>query len=120
MESTPRKLTTHQKTVLIQVLLSFPEQRVGIWYSSLADDSFSYAQDFLMIFKAIGWRVDDAQPAKMRASPSGVAIVLRGEEAVPPSAEAFRDALRIYGIEAEIFHERDRDIESGSFILAIS
>ena len=120
MQSNPRKLTTHQKAVLIQVLLSFPDQRVGICYSQSGEDSLSYAQEFLTIFKAIGWRVGDAKPTELVASQSGLAIVLGPVEALPPSAEALRDALRIYGIEAEVFHDRERNIESGSFILAIS
>ncbi len=52
-----RKLTTHQKAVLIQVLLAFPDQRVGIFYSAAAEDGQTYAMDFMAIFKAIGWDV---------------------------------------------------------------
>ena len=43
MPSTPRKLTTHQKTVLIQVLLSFPEQQVTVCYDPSAADALAHA-----------------------------------------------------------------------------
>jgi hypothetical protein len=52
------KLTTHQQAVLIQVLLAFPGQRVGIQTSPSAVDAAAYAQNFLAIFKACGWNVD--------------------------------------------------------------
>jgi hypothetical protein len=38
MQLTPRRLTTLQKTVLIQVLLSFHHQRVGVSYWPSNDD----------------------------------------------------------------------------------
>ena len=37
----------HQKAVLIQVLLAFPEQRVTVQYSDAAGDALAYAEDFL-------------------------------------------------------------------------
>jgi hypothetical protein len=52
-----RKLTLHQQSVLIQVLLVFPDQRVDICYDSSASDALAYALNFLTIFKAIGWTV---------------------------------------------------------------
>ncbi len=64
MQSTPRKLTTHQKAVLIQVLLAFPEQQVGVCYSPKAPDALVYAQDFMTIFRAIGWKLNDAEAAQ--------------------------------------------------------
>ena len=52
-EQKARKLTTHQKAVLIQVLRTFPDERVEIRYAPEADDALGYAQDFLAVFKAI-------------------------------------------------------------------
>jgi hypothetical protein len=96
----PRKLTTHQKAVLIQVLRTFPDERVEIRYATEASDALAYAQDFLSIFKAIGWNVaaPDAKPlaAKDRLSPLAALIADRN---LPACAEALRDALRIYEIE---------------------
>ena len=60
-----RKLTTHQQAVLIQVLLTFPDQQVGVCFSPTATDAFAYAQDFLTIFNTIGWTVKDAEPAEI-------------------------------------------------------
>ena len=54
MHLTPRKLTTHQKAVLIHVLITFPDQQVGVSYSPSATDALGYAEDFLTIFTAIG------------------------------------------------------------------
>jgi hypothetical protein len=119
MQSTPRKLTTHQKAVLIQVLLAFPEQQVGVCYSPKAPDALVYAQDFMTIFRAIGWKLNDAEAAEIVTDQSaGLALIVsRGD--LPPSAQALRDSLRIYGIEAETFCDPNRNIASGSFVLAI-
>jgi hypothetical protein len=62
MQPTPRKLTTHQKAVLIQVLLAFPDQQVGVCYDPSATDALSYAEDFLTVFKVIGWKVNEGAP----------------------------------------------------------
>src|ERR1700726_40969 len=102
MQATPRKLTTHQKAVLIHVLVMFPDQQAGILYLPAADDALAYAQDFLAIFKAVGWTVNDAEPAEIATSQStGLSFLVSREANLPPSAEALRDTLRIYGIEVE-------------------
>jgi hypothetical protein len=70
MHPTPRRLTTHQKAVLIQVLLSFPDQHVGICYDPSASDALDFAQDFLTIFKVIGWKVkEDHQRRRWMVNP---------------------------------------------------
>lgn len=120
MQSTPRKLTTHQKAVLIQVLLAFPDQQVGVYYSPTATDALAYAQDFLTIFKTIGWTVNDAEPAEIVTGQSAdLALMVGRGGSLPPSAEALRDTLRIYGIEVETLSDSARSIASGSFVLAI-
>ena len=120
MQSTPRKLTTHQKAVLIQVLLVFPDQQVGVCYSPTATDALAYAQDFLTIFKAIGWTVNDAESAEIVTDQSaGLVLIVSRGGSLPPSAQALRDALRIYGIEVDTYCDSDRNIASGSFVLAV-
>jgi hypothetical protein len=42
-------LATQQKAVLLQVLLSFPEQHVGVGYYPAASDALDYAKEFLTI-----------------------------------------------------------------------
>jgi hypothetical protein len=59
MHPTSRRLATHQKAVLIQVLLSFPDQHVAVWYGPSASDALDFAQDFLTIFKVIGCKVNE-------------------------------------------------------------
>jgi hypothetical protein len=104
-ERSPRRLTTHQKAVLIQVLMAFPGERVGVRYLPSVSDALNYADDFSTIFKAINWTVGPAEPAEdIPCSSSGLAIVAR-EETLPASAEALRDALRIYGIEAQVLRD---------------
>ena len=120
MASPTRKLTTHQKAVLIQVLLAFPEQRAAVHYSASASDALAYAQDFLTIFKAVGWKVDDPESAQRSAvQAAGLAVVVSQDHSLPPSAEALRDALRIYGIEVETICEPAGNIAAGSFVLSI-
>lgn len=120
MQLTPRKLTTHQKAVLIHVLITFPDQQVGVSYAPSANDALSYAQDFLTIFNAIGWKVDgDAPSETLNGESTGLAIVVCAEGSLPPSAEAFRDALRIYGIEAATLYDPSCAMKPGGFILAI-
>lgn len=120
MEPTPRKLTTHQKAVLIQVLLAFPEQRVRVCCSPLASDALAYGQDFLTIFRAIGWESAGPESADFaNGRQAGLAFVVSTEGSLPASAEALRDALRIYGIEVETFCNPARSIASGSFVLAV-
>jgi hypothetical protein len=120
MQPTPRKLSTHQKAVLIQVLLAFPDQQVGVCYCPSASDALGYAQDFLTIFKVIGWKVNDGAPSETLNDPSAsLAFVVSGQGSLPPSAEALRDALQIYGIGVETFCDPTCNITSGSFILSI-
>jgi hypothetical protein len=120
MQLTPRKLTTLQKAVLIQVLRGFPDQQVGVCYYSSASDALGYAQDFLTIFKVIGWNVNDGAPSEsVNGQPTGLAFVVSGQGSLPPSAEALRDALRIYGIEVATFCDPACNAKPGGFILAI-
>jgi hypothetical protein len=101
-ERSPRRLTTHQQAVLIQVLLAFSDETVVVHYLPSAGDALNYADDFSTIFKAINWTVVPPQATEnLPYSSSGLAVVVRGEK-MPPSAEALRDALRIYGIEAQV------------------
>jgi hypothetical protein len=116
----PRRLTTHQQAVLIQVLLAFPEETVGVRYLPSASDALNYAEDFSTIFKAVNWTVVPVEPAEdLPYSPSGLAIVVR-EEKLPPSAEALRDALRIYGIEAQVARDQSNLCGSSNFALAVT
>jgi|SRR5271156_2189156 hypothetical protein len=120
VDSPPRKLTTHQKAVLIQVLLTFPDQAVGICFCSSVDDALPYAQDFLAIFKAIGWKVTDPEAREIAmGSPAGLALVFSRAGSLPPAAEALRDALRIYEIDAEILCDPGANIPLGSFVVAV-
>jgi hypothetical protein len=114
---TPRKLTLHQQAVLIQVLLMFPDQHVDVRYCPSASDALGYAQDFLTIFKVIGWKVQ-APSENLIAQPC-LAFVLGEQGILPPSAEALRDALRIYGIEVATFCDPARETTSADFVLVV-
>jgi hypothetical protein len=120
MQPTPRRLTTHQKAVLIQVLLAFPDQQVGVCYYPSASDALGYAQDFLTVFNVIGWKVTGGAPSEtLNGQFTGLALVVCAQGSLPPSAEALRDALRIYGIEVATFCDPTCTMRSGGFILAI-
>src|ERR1700736_5296484 len=100
MASPARRLTMHQKAVLIQVLLAFPERQVGVQYFPSASDALAYAQDFLTLFKGVGGKVDTVEAAERAPGHArGLALVVSQDRRLPPAAEALRDALRIYGIE---------------------
>ncbi len=114
-----RRLTTHQQAVLIQVLLAFPEQRVEIEHGD-GGDAESYARDFLTIFNAVRWNVAELGVANGSAvNGSGLAIIVSGGHKTPASAEALRDALRIYGIEVETKFDSAREIKAGDFIFSV-
>lgn len=117
--TTRRRLTTHQKAVLIQVLRTFPDERVRICYSPCSVDGRSYAEDFVSVFRAIGWRVDgpdaSSEPA---AAPSALALV-PSEMGLLPCAAAFRDALRIYGIEIHVDFSSSGRVMGDSFLLRV-
>jgi hypothetical protein len=114
-----RKLTTHQKAVLIQVLRTFPDERVCIRYSPSAIDGNTYAQDFVSIFRAIGWDVDGPKAADApMGERSGLTLIVN-EAGLPPCVEALRDALRIYGIEAETQFAGSGNVEAGRFVLRV-
>ncbi len=98
-EHNAQKLTTYQKAVLIQVLRTFPNERVEIRYAPDAADALSYAQDFLAVFKAIGWDVTGPE-AEAPGNRSALALLVSGPK-LPACAEALRDALRIYEIAVE-------------------
>ena len=120
MHPTPRRLTTHQKAVLIQVLRTFRDQRVSVCYHPAASDALSYAQDFVSVFKAIGWTVtNDGPSGALNAQSMGLAFLVSVQDSLPPSAEALRDSLRIYGIEVPTLCDPTCDIGPGAFILAI-
>ena len=120
MHLTPRKLTTHQKAVLIQVLLTFPNQQVGVRYDPSASDALSYAEDFLTVFKVIGWKVTEGAPRETsNGQCTDLAFVVCGNGGLPPSAEALRDALRIYGIEIATICDPTCNMKSGGIILAV-
>jgi hypothetical protein len=119
LEPTHRKLTTHQKAVLIQVLRTFPDERVSIRYSPSVADSHVYAQDFLSVFRAIGWDVDDPQAEDEPAQTWPGLALLVNDGGLPPCAEALRDALRIYGIEVETHSAGSANLEIGRFVLII-
>lgn len=120
MQPSARRLTTHQKAVLIQVLLTFPEQYVRVCYDPAASDQRDYAQDFLTIFKVIGWDVSEgALAATCNSQLYDLAIVLSVLDSLPPGAEALRDALRIYGIEVATICDPACAMKAGGFILAV-
>lgn len=106
--------------MLIQVLRTFPDQEVGVCYHPAASDAPSYAQDFVNVFKAIGWTVNDGGPSEALNAPStGLAFLVSVQDSLPPGAEALRDSLRIYGIEVSTHRDPARNIGPGAFILAI-
>lgn len=118
-ETNSRKLTTHQKAVLIQVLRTFPDEHVEIRYAPGAADAFVYAQDFLSIFKAIGWDVRGPEAeAPAGGHATGIAIFVPDGK-LPRCAEALRDALRIYDIEAKLQNDVERKPAANSFVFWI-
>jgi len=120
MQPTHRKLTTLQMAVLIRVLRGFPDQQVNLCYYPFANDALGYAQDFLAVFKAIGWKVNDGAPVEVvKGQSAGLAFVVSGPGSLPASAEALRDTLRIYGIEVATSYDPACKAEPGSFILAV-
>jgi hypothetical protein len=114
-----RKLTTHQQAVLIQILLVFPEQEVRVCYRPDVGDARAYAENFVTVFKAVGWQIDEAEPAPdgLRDA-TGLALAVGEEKKIPHAALALRDALLIYRIEAD-FLCRHGSVKSGSFALVI-
>jgi hypothetical protein len=120
MQPTPRKLNTLQKAVLIQVLREFPDQQVGVCYDSSASDALGYAQDFLTVFTVIGWKVNDGAPSEFsNGQLKGLVFVVSTQGGLPPSAEALRDALRIYEIEVETLCDPACETNPGGFILSV-
>jgi hypothetical protein len=115
-----RKLTTHQQAVLIQVLLTFPHEPAGVLYAPAVEDARSYAEDFLTIFKAINWSVSDLETTDHLPVVRGQLAILVNEGKSPPSAEALRDALRIYGIEAEIIRDPAGLCAGRNFVLLVA
>ena len=112
-----RKLTTHQEAVLIQVLRTFPNERVDLRYSPDSDDALPYAENFLAVFKAILWDVEG--PHADPSAPVGLTLVSGVNSGLPPCAEALRDALRIYAIETRVQQKDGRDATPVSFTLII-
>jgi hypothetical protein len=120
LDRSPRRLTTHQKAVLIQVLLAFPDETVTVRYLPSASDALKYAEDFSTIFKAINWTVVSSEPTEdVPYSSNGLGIVVQGEK-LPPSAEALRDVLRIYGIEAQVVRDESNLCGPSNFALVIT
>jgi hypothetical protein len=120
MQPIPRKLTTDQEAVLIQVLLAFPDQQVGVTYHPLASDARDYAQDFLTVFTVIGWKVNAGVPSEsLNRQSSELAFVVNEEGSLPPSADALRDALRVFGVEVATVSGPAYSPAPGGFILSV-
>ncbi len=120
METNARRLSTHQKAVLIQVLLTFPAQRVNVCYQREASDAYDYAQDFLTIFKVIGWDVKEVAPSEnWNGGMAGLSLVVASPGGLPVGAEALRDVLRIYGIEAATVCDPECGVSAGGFIFNV-
>jgi hypothetical protein len=109
--------------VLIQILLNFPDEPVGVYCltsASGSSDAGAYAEDFLTVFKAINWTVDRVEKMDtLPAASGGLAIIAKGTPP-PSSAEALRDGLRIYQIEAEIIEDRADLCGDRKFVLAVT
>lgn len=119
MVKSRRRLTTHQKAVLVQVLRTFPDEKVRVCYSPSATDGRSYAEDFVSVFRAIGWRVDGPDASgDTAASPSALALV-PSDMGLTPCAAALRDAMRIYRIEIHVDFSRPARASDGSFLLRV-
>lgn len=115
-----RRLSTHQKAVLIQVLLAFPVQRVKVCYQRAASDASAYAQDFFTIFKVIGWDVAEAEASEnWNGEAAGLSLVVAAPASLPVGAEALRDALRIYGIEVATVCDPSCGMSAGGFIFNV-
>jgi hypothetical protein len=119
LERNQRKLTTHQQAVLIHVLHAFPHERVCVCYSPSESDGQSYAQDFLSVFRAIGWDVTGPEPADAPIGESSGLALIVNEAGLPPCAEALRDALRIYGIELATECAGSGNLRSAGFVLRV-
>jgi hypothetical protein len=104
--------------VLIQVLLTFPDQHVDVRFNPDSTDALGYARDFLAIFKVIGWKVKDGAPSETNKF-RGLAIVVSEQCNIPAGAEALRDALRIYAIEAATVCDPACNMRPGGFVLAV-
>jgi hypothetical protein len=115
-EQNARKLTTHQEAVLIQVLRTFPNERVEIRYAPDAD-ALPYAENFLAVFKAILWDVEG--PHADPSAPVGLTLVSGVNSRLLPCAEALRDALRIYAIETRVKQKDGRAATPVSFTLIV-
>jgi hypothetical protein len=118
--SPSRRLSTHQKAVLIQVLNAFPEQDVGVWASPEVADASDYAEDFVTIFKAIGWNVSRPDMAGVvDGNMAPLTLLSNSEEGLTGCAQALRDALRIYNLEVAIPSVSSGAIPRGSFVFAV-
>ena len=102
------------------MLLAFPDEEVGVYYCASASDALGYAQDFLTVFKAIGWKVNEGAPSESLSDElTGLAFVAAERDNLPPVAEALRDALRIYEIEVATFCDPVCNMRPGGFILSV-
>jgi hypothetical protein len=119
MGCSPRRLSTHQQAVLIHVLLTFPDEPVAVCYVSAVADARDYAQDFATIFKALGWSVFDRGGIISPPQMTGTLAIALKNATLPSSAEALRDALRIYGIDAGILTNQSELCGAHKFVLVV-
>jgi hypothetical protein len=89
-------------------------------YLRSASDALNYANDFLTIFKAVNWNVVPAEPTEIIPYSSSDLTIVVPEENLPPSAEALCDALRIYGIEAQVARDESNSRGTSTFALAVT
>ncbi len=119
MPTAARRLTTHQKQVLIQVLLAFPGQRVALEYAEGSADAADYALDFLAIFRALNWDVEGPRQLEPAPLHEPCLKLIAARPHLAGCAEGLRDALRVYGIEVELVSDQDGRMREGGFLFSV-
>jgi hypothetical protein len=96
------------------------DDQISFEFRNGSDDGRSYAEDFLSVFKAIGWEVDGPETAhEPTGASSRTSPLIANNAGLPPCAEALHDALQIYGIEVEVECSGSGNVPNGTFLLRI-
>jgi len=116
--ASPRSLTESQKQRLIALLSPYKGNAIQV--SSLIGhpEVATFAQDFVSVFRAAGWKVDFEANVSWDTGFRGVAIAFRKGDPEPQLARAVAGALSQAGIRVQ--SETDQNIPSNSVQLWVS
>ena len=98
----PRRLSEEQKQTLVKLLSSEVPIEPRVFCAMDAPDGQVFKDDFVDVFRRLGWTISPNNTGRQIYSShlTGILIVVKDANNIPPQSRALHDALRAIGINA--------------------